>query len=73
MLQWSGALEASLVRVHAVDVFFADFGVLHHHDDGCEGVEYAEKEAKAVLLVAQDAVGLCVFGVCVFDVGCPQF
>jgi hypothetical protein len=73
MLQCSGALEASLVRVHAVDVFIVDFSVLHHHDDVCEVVEYAEKEAKAVLLVAQDAVGLCVFGACVFDEGCPQF
>jgi hypothetical protein len=26
-----GAYE---VRVHDVDVFFVDFGVLHHHDDG---------------------------------------
>jgi hypothetical protein len=32
------------VRVHDVDVFIADFGFLHHHDDGC--VVHAAEEGK---------------------------
>jgi hypothetical protein len=30
--------KAIQVRVHDVDVFIVNFGVLHHNDDGGEGV-----------------------------------
>jgi hypothetical protein len=59
-----GAFE---VRVHDVDVFVVYFGILRHHDGGGEGVMDAAKEAEAVLLFAEDAVGFCIFGACVFD------
>jgi hypothetical protein len=49
-----GAFE---VRVHDVDVVVVDFCILHHHDDGGEGVVYATLMSEPVLLVAEDAVG----------------
>jgi hypothetical protein len=33
-----GAAGAFEVRVHYIDVFVAYFCILHHHDDGSEGV-----------------------------------
>jgi hypothetical protein len=60
-----GGVEIAFeVRVHYVDVFVVDICVLHHHDDGGEGVVDV---AKSVLLLAEDAVGVCVFRACIFD------
>jgi hypothetical protein len=44
-----GAFE---VHVYDVDVLLVDFGVLHHHDDGGEGVVDVALVAEAILLVA---------------------
>jgi hypothetical protein len=55
------------VRVHDVDVFLVEFRVLRRHDDGGEGVVDASVLSKAVLLVAENAVGFGVFRACIFD------
>jgi hypothetical protein len=56
------------VRVHYVVVFVVDICVLHHHDDGGEGVVDATKDSESLrMLFTEDAVGLCVFRACVFD------
>jgi hypothetical protein len=57
----SGIECSLLVRVDDVDVLFVQFGVLHHHDEGGQSVVDAALVAKSVLLVAEDAVGFCVF------------
>jgi hypothetical protein len=44
-----GALE---IRVHDVDVLFMEFGVVHHYNDGGEGVVYAAVLSESVLLLA---------------------
>jgi hypothetical protein len=44
-----GAFE---VRLHDVDVSVVEFCILHHHDEGGEGVVYAALMADAILLVA---------------------
>jgi hypothetical protein len=59
-----GAFE---VRVNDIDIFVVYFCVLHHHDDGDLGVVDAALEAEAVLLVAEYAVGFCIFRACIFD------
>jgi hypothetical protein len=43
-----GAFE---VRVHDEDVFAVEFGVLHHHDHGGEGVVYTAMVTESILLV----------------------
>jgi hypothetical protein len=43
-----GAFE---VRVHDVDVFVVEFGVLHHHDDGGEGVVYVALVAEITIML----------------------
>jgi hypothetical protein len=59
-----GALE---VRVHDIDVFELNFGILHHHDDGGEGVVDIALVAESIMLVTKDVVGFCVFRACIFD------
>jgi hypothetical protein len=63
----SGVEGAFEVRVYDLNVFVANFCVLHHHDDGSEGVVFAAKETEAVVLFAEDTVGFCVFVACIFD------
>jgi hypothetical protein len=58
-----GVLE---VRVKDVHVFFVEFRVFHCHDDGGHGVVDATVLSKAVLLVAENAVGFGVFRAYVF-------
>jgi hypothetical protein len=63
-----GGIESAFeVHVHDVDVFVVSFCVLHHHDDGGEGVVDGAKEAEVVLPLAEDAVVLCIIRACVFD------
>jgi hypothetical protein len=49
------------VRVHDVYIFPIVFGVLHHHYDGGKSIVDAALLAESVVLVAEDAVGFCVF------------
>jgi hypothetical protein len=52
------SVESALeVRIHDVDVFVVNFCVLHHHDDGGEGVVDFAKESESILLLDEDAVG----------------
>jgi hypothetical protein len=62
----SGIEGAFEVGIHDVDVFVMNFGVLHHHDDGGQGVVDAAVLAESFLLVAKDAVGFGVFRACIF-------
>jgi hypothetical protein len=62
-----GVEGAFAVRVHYVNISLTIFCVLHQDDDGGEGVVYAAKETEAVLLLAEDAVGFCVFRACISD------
>jgi hypothetical protein len=55
------------VRVHDIDVFVVNFCILHHDDDGGEGVVDTAPVAEAILLVIEDAVGFYVFRACIFD------
>jgi hypothetical protein len=56
-----------------VDVFVVELGILHYHDDGGEGVVYTALMAESILLIAEDAVGFCIFRAYVFDWCGPKF
>jgi hypothetical protein len=48
-----GGVESAFeVHVHDVFVFIEDFSVLHHRDNGGEGVMDVTEEAESVLLLA---------------------
>jgi hypothetical protein len=62
-----GGIEGAFgFRVHDVDVLVVEFSVLHHHYDGGQCVVNVALVAEAILLVDEDAVGLCVFRACIF-------
>jgi hypothetical protein len=68
MMRWSAALKAPLKSAYMTYIsFLVELRVLYHDDDGGEGVVDAAVLSKAVLLVAENAVGLGVFRACVFD------
>jgi hypothetical protein len=68
IIRWSAALKAPLKSANIdVDILVVDFRVLQHHDDRGEGVVDVTLEAESVLLVAEYAVGFCVFRACIFD------
>jgi hypothetical protein len=62
-----GTESAFEVRVHDVNFFNVYFCVLHYHHDGGEDIVGAALEPEAVLVVAEDAVGFCIFKTYVFD------
>ena len=56
-----GSVEGALeVGMHDVEILVVELSVLHHDDDGGESVVYAAVFLESILLVAKDAVIICV-------------